>query len=165
MAEMFLGEIRLMSFSFAPKGWAMCNGQTLAISQNQALFSLLGTQYGGNGVQTFALPDLQGRVPMHFGNGHVQGESSGEPSHMLLTSELPAHTHLAQGSPTAADQPVPTGAVLGLANNLYHAATNQVALGPSSVAITGGSQPHENRQPFLTLNFCIALTGIFPSRN
>jgi microcystin-dependent protein len=165
MSERFLGEIRLMSFNFAPKGWALCNGPFLPISQNQALFSLLGTTYGGNGTTTFQLPNLQGRVPMHFGNGHTQGQSSGEPNHTLLTSELPTHTHLAQGSPTAANQPVPTGAVLGQANNLYHAATNQVALGPSSVATAGASQPHENRQPFLTLTFAIALQGIFPSRN
>lgn len=165
MAEPFLSEIRIMSFVFAPRGWALCNGQLLPINQNQALFSLLGTTFGGDGRVNFALPGLQARAPMHVGNGHTLGERGGEAAHTLSISELPTHTHQAMASPTNADAPAPTGAVLGAAANSYRAADNLVALGPSSIANAGGSQAHQNLQPFLTLNFCIALQGIFPSPN
>lgn len=165
MPEPFLGEIRIMSFNFAPKTWAMCNGQFLPIAQNQALFSLLGTMYGGNGQTTFALPDLRGCVPMHFGSGHTQGEKAGQQAHTLTISELPMHTHFAQASPTNANTPIPSNNFLGAANNLYNPPTALTTLNPATVTNIGGSQAHQNMQPFLTLTFCIALIGIFPSQN
>ncbi|WP_300680567.1 tail fiber protein [Nocardioides sp.] len=169
MAEPFLGEIRLMSFVFPPKGWAQCNGQLMPINQNQALFSLLGTVYGGNGVTTFALPDLRGRVPISFGAGtagsHPLGAAGGAATHTLALSELPAHTHRVNGTNVAATTSTPQGNVLGAAPDQYTtSATSLTYLAPTSVATTGGTQAHENRQPFLTLNFCIALQGIFPSQ-
>lgn len=165
MAEPFLSEIRLFSFNFAPKGWALCNGQLLPINQNQALFSLLGTTYGGNGQTNFALPNLQGRVPIHFGGSHTLGETGGEQNHTLTQAELPPHTHVARASPANADSPVPGNNLLASANNLYTSPLNLTALLPASVSSAGGSQAHLNMQPFLTLNFCIALQGIFPSRS
>jgi microcystin-dependent protein len=167
MAEPFLGEIRMMSFNFPPKGWALANGQVLPINQNQALFSLFGTMYGGNGQTTFAIPNLRGQVPIHFGSGFTQGETAGQTSHTLTTAEMTAHTHVAQGTTTNADQPVPTGNFLGAANNMYAPANagGLTTLDPSSVSNVGGSQPHENMQPYLTISFCVALQGIFPSRN
>jgi microcystin-dependent protein len=168
MSEPFLSEIRLMSFTFAPKGWALCNGQLLPINQNQALFSLLGTTYGGNGSTTFGLPDLRGRVSMHAGSGHSQiGEKGGEAAHTLTQSELPMHTHLAAASTaTQGGHQTPDNRYLGGGGNVYHPLAPQLTtLRPDSVAVTGGSQPHENRQPYLTLSFCIALQGIFPSPN
>jgi len=165
MAEPFLSEIRIMSFVFAPKGWALCNGQLLPINQNQALFSLLGTTYGGDGRVNFALPDLQARVPIHAGSGHTLGERGGEQAHTLSIAELPTHTHVEQASPSTGDTPNPTGAVLASASNVYRAADSPTALNPASVTSVGGSQAHLNMQPFLTLSFCIALQGIFPSQN
>ena len=166
MAEPFLSEIRLMSFVFAPKGWALCNGQLLPINQNQALFSLLGTTFGGDGRVNFALPDLRGRTPIHVGSGHTLGERGGEQAHTLSIAELPEHTHVLQGSNTAGNVANPSGAVLAQALNVYSANQgNLVALNPASIVNTGGSQAHLNMQPFLTLNFCIALQGIFPSPN
>lgn len=165
MAEPFLSEIRLFSFNFAPKGWAQCNGQLLPINQNQALFSLLGTTYGGNGQTTFALPNLQGRVPIHMGSGHTLGELGGEQSHTLTLTEIPQHTHIAHASPANADAPVPGNNLLASANNVYAPPANLTSLHPASITNAGGSQPHLNMQPFLTVNFCIALQGIFPSRN
>ena len=165
MAEPFLSEIRIMSFNFAPKGWAMCNGQLLPINQNQALFSLLGTTYGGDGRVNFALPNLQGNTPIHTGNGHTLGERGGEQNHTLAVTELPAHTHVLNASSTPANTNVPTGAYVASVNNAYTAAANLVALSPASVANAGNSQAHLNVQPFLVLNFCIALQGIFPSQN
>jgi microcystin-dependent protein len=165
MAEPFLSEIRVMSFNFPPKGWAMCNGQLLPINQNQALFSLLGTTYGGDGRVNFALPNLQGITPIHVGSGHTLGEKGGEQNHTLGIAELPVHTHVLNASSTPADTNVPTGAYVASVNNAYTAAANLTALSPESVANTGGSQPHFNMQPFLVLNFCIALQGIFPSQN
>jgi microcystin-dependent protein len=166
MAEPFLSEIRLMSFSFAPKGWALCNGQLLPINQNQALFSLLGTTYGGNGQTNFALPDLQGRAPIHVGSGHTLGERGGEPAHTLSIAELPTHTHVLSGSSADGSQPIPAANLLARAApaNPYLAPSNLVASNPASVANVGGSQAHLNMQPFLTLTFCIALQGIFPSQ-
>ena len=166
MAEPFLAEIRIMSFIFAPKGWALCNGQFLPINQNQALFSLLGTTYGGDGRTTFALPNLRGRTPMHAGNGHVLGEASGKTSHTLITNELPTHTHALQGTSDDATVATPAGYALARSRNqLYHGTADLTALHPATMANVGGSQPHENLQPYETLSFCIALQGIFPSPN
>jgi microcystin-dependent protein len=165
MATPFLGELKIISWNFAPKGWALCNGQLLPINQNQALFSILGTTYGGNGTTTFALPDLRGRVPIHVGQGFTQGQAAGQEFHTLTQSEMPMHTHIANANSGNATTPIPTGNLLGAGNNMYAQPTNLVTLDPSSVTNVGGSQPHENRQPFLVLNYCIALTGIFPSRN
>lgn len=165
MAEPFLSEIRIMSFDFPPKGWAFCNGQLLPINQNQALFSLLGTTYGGDGRVNFALPDLRARTPIHMGSGHTLGERGGEQSHTLSLPELPAHTHVLHGSSTAAETNAATGAYLATVNNAYGAAANLVALSAAEVGNVGGGQAHLNMQPFLTLSFCIALQGIFPSRN
>ncbi|HRQ64618.1 MAG TPA: tail fiber protein [Xanthomonadaceae bacterium] len=166
MAEPFLSEIRLMSFVFAPKGWALCNGQTLPINQNQALFSLLGTTYGGNGQTNFALPDLRGRTPIHVGSGHSLGQSGGEQAHTLSVAELPTHVHAVNASSAASGgSAAPTGRYLGGGNNVYHAPASLTAMNPASVGNAGGSQAHLNMQPFLTINFCIALQGIFPSPN
>ncbi|MBE0611630.1 MAG: phage tail protein [Dehalococcoidia bacterium] len=165
MAEPFLAEIRIMSFEFAPKGWALCNGQLLPINQNQALFSLLGTTYGGDGRVNFALPDLRARVPVHEGNGHTLGERSGEQAHTLSISEMPAHTHLVQASPAPGTAVNPANAMLAAASNVYRPADSLTALNAASVTSVGGSQAHLNMQPFLALNFCIALQGIFPSQN
>jgi microcystin-dependent protein len=165
MAEPFLSEIRIFSFNFAPKGWALCNGQLLPINQNQALFSLLGTTYGGDGRVNFGLPNLQGRVPIHVGNGHVLGERGGEQNHTVTISELPTHIHTAQGTSTNGDSVIPGADLLGGASNLYSGPASLTTLIPSSVSNVGGSQAHLNMQPFLTLNFSIALQGIFPSPN
>jgi microcystin-dependent protein len=165
MSEPFLSEIRLMSFNFAPKGWAMCNGQLLPINQNQALFALLGTTYGGDGRVNFALPDLRGRVPIHMGNAHTLGERAGEQAHTLTLAEMPGHFHALNGTSAAADSNDPTGHYLGLVNNAYASAQNLVALAASEIGNAGGSQAHTNMQPYLSLTFCIALQGIFPSQN
>jgi microcystin-dependent protein len=165
MAEPFLSEIRIFSFVFAPKGWALCNGQLLPIAQNQALFSLLGTTFGGDGRVNFGLPNLQGRTPIHAGNGHTLGSNGGEQAHTISTAELPTHTHLVNSSSAATGGNAnPTNRFLGGGNNVYHAASNLVAMNAGSLTSTGGSQAHLNMQPFLTLNFCIALQGIFPSQ-
>lgn len=166
MADPFIGEIRLMSFNFAPREWAQCNGQLLQIGQNQALFSLLGTTFGGNGQTTFALPDLRGRVPIHAGASHTLGERAGEQAHTLSVAELPQHQHAAQGTSATGDTPVaPTNLLADSPSQLYAAPGAMTPLQPTSVSTVGGSQAHLNMQPFLTLNFCIALNGIFPSRN
>jgi microcystin-dependent protein len=161
----FMGELKLMAFNFAPKGWAMCNGQFLPINQNQALFSLLGTTYGGNGQTTFALPDLRGRVPMHFGQGFLQGQAGGQEFHTVTQSEMPQHVHQLSATSTDANGPNPTNAILASSNNAYTTPASLTSLDPSSITSVGGSQPHENRQPSLVLNWCIALQGVFPSRN
>lgn len=167
MSEPFLAEIKIMAFSFAPKGWALCNGQILPINQNQALFSLLGTTYGGNGQTTFALPDLRGRTPVHTGPTVTLGQKAGEENHTVINSEMPAHNHPVSASSTQSDAPVPAGNLLGADTTSIYAPAdaNLVALVPGTISTAGGSQPHNNMQPYLTLNFCIALQGIFPSRN
>jgi microcystin-dependent protein len=167
VAEPFLSEIRIMSFVFAPKGWALCNGQLLPINQNQALFSLLGTTFGGDGRVNFGLPDLRARVPIHVGSGHTLGERGGEQAHTLSIAELPTHTHVLNGSSAAANAspPTPIGNLLGDSSpaQAYGAPSALVAMSAASVTNVGGSQAHLNTQPFLTLSFCIALQGIFPS--
>jgi microcystin-dependent protein len=165
MAEPFLSEIRIMSFVFAPRGWALCNGQLLPINQNQGLFSLLGTTFGGDGRVNFALPDLRGRIPIHVGSGHTLGERGGEPAHTLSIAELPTHTHVLSATSSDATQPIPSGNLLArqAPANPYIAATALGAMNAGSIPNVGGSQAHLNMQPFLTLTFAIALQGIFPS--
>ncbi|MFN2623000.1 MAG: phage tail protein [Chthoniobacterales bacterium] len=164
MAEPFLSEIRIMSFDFAPKGWALCNGQLLPINQNQALFSLLGTTFGGDGRVNFALPDLRSRTPIHVGSGHTLGERGGEQAHTLSIAEIPTHVHVLNGSSNTGTAIIPTGQTLSVTpNQIYTQPANLTSLSPASVGNTGGSQAHLNMQPFLTLSFCIALQGIFPS--
>ena len=170
MAEPFLSEIRIMSFNFAPKGWATCSGQLLPINQTQALFSLLGTTFGGDGRVNFALPNLQGRTPIHAGNGHTLGESGGQQTHTLNNSEMPQHTHLVNALNTGAtsgNTSSPIGNFLATSSpaTLYNSGgLNQVPLATNTVSNYGGSQAHLNMQPFLALNFSIALQGIFPSQ-
>lgn len=167
--EPMIGEIMITGFGFPPKGWALCDGQLMPINQNQPLFSLLGTTYGGDGRVTFGLPDLRGRTPMHTSAGHVLGERGGEQSHTLSIAELPTHGHALQATSVPATTAVPSGSVLlaqSTASSLYGAqGANAVAMAPNALAPTGGSQAHLNMQPFLVLSFCIALVGSFPSRN
>ena len=162
----FLGEIRITGFDYAPKGWALCNGQFMPIKQNQALFSLLGTMYGGNGQTTFALPDFRGRVPLHMGPTNTLGTRAGEEAHTLTQSELPQHIHFAQANSAAGGVIIPVGNLLAASvNQLYTDFANPVAMNPATVTNTGGSQPHNNMQPYLVLSFMIALEGFFPSQN
>jgi microcystin-dependent protein len=175
MADPFIAEIRIFPFTFAPRGWAFCNGQLLPLSQNTALFSLLGTYYGGNGKSNFALPDLQGNAPMHPGQGpglslHDLGEQSGSQFVTLIETEMPAHTHQLRGNNTAGDSPVPTPST-SLARfgtlNMYQQTVNANLTNMAFQALSpaGGSLPHNNMMPYLTLNFCIALQGVFPPRS
>ncbi len=167
MAEPFLSEIRIMSFGFPPKGWALCDGQLLPINQNQGLFSLLGTTYGGDGRVNFGLPNLQGRVPIHMGGSHTLGERGGEQGHTLSISEIPTHVHTASASPKSdnTNGAIPTGNFLASPlSQTYSPPTALGAMKPTTLANTGGSQAHLNMQPFLVLNFSIALQGIFPSQ-
>jgi microcystin-dependent protein len=167
MSTPFIGELKLVSFNFPPKGWSACNGQLLAINQNQALFSLLGTYYGGNGIQTFALPNMQGRTPISMGNGFTIGQVAGEESHTLLAAETPAHSHTVNANSGTATTNAPGGNYLAATTAGFYAAAAQASgtLNSQSVTTSGGSQPHENRQPYLVMNWVIALAGIFPSRN
>jgi microcystin-dependent protein len=165
MAEPFLSELRLFSFNFAPKGWAMCNGQLLPINQNQALFSLLGTTYGGNGQTNFALPDLRGRVPLHVGAGLTLGQRGGEEDHTLSTDEMPMHVHVANASSRDGDTNLPGAGLMATAANVYGPAQALTPLVAGTTTDAGGSQPHSNMQPYLSLTWAIALQGIFPSPN
>ena len=169
MSEPFLAEIKIFSFTFAPRGWAACNGQFLPINQNQALFSLLGTTYGGNGQTTFALPDLRGRAPMHkstSSGGFIQGQVGGERAHTLTVNELPTHVHVAAATQSAATTNLPAGLLLANVNlNAYAQPGPLQPLAPDTLGAVGGSQPHNNMSPYLELNYCIALQGIFPTQN
>jgi len=165
MSTPFMAEIKIISWNFAPKGWAFCNGQFLPINQNQALFSILGTTYGGNGQTTFALPDFRGRVPVHVGDGLVQGQAGGQEFHTVTSSEMPAHNHPVSATAAAGTVNLPAGNYLANSNVSPYRTVADTTLNAAEVSNVGGSQPHENRQPFLVLNFIIALQGIFPSRN
>ncbi len=166
MSDPFLGEIKIIAWNYAPQGWAFCNGQFLPINQNQALFSLLGTMYGGNGQTTFGLPDFRGKVPIHVGAGFTQGQTGGETAHTVTQSEMPQHIHIAQGSSQNGADAAPTNNLLGPFVGLYAApGQNLVALNAATIGNVGGSQAHNNMMPYLVLNFMIALIGIFPSRN
>lgn len=171
MSEPFLAEVRMVGFNFPPRGWALCDGQILPINQNQSLYSLLGTTYGGDGRTSFALPDLRGRTPIHVGrsNGGVQhelGQKSGEESHTLSEPEMPQHTHKLLATNTGNGSTSPADNVFANAGaDLYNAADSLVDLNAGAVSNVGGGQAHENMQPYLALNFCIALRGLFPSRN
>jgi microcystin-dependent protein len=167
MSEPFLAEIRLVSFNFPPKGWALCNGQLLPINQNQALFSVLGTTYGGDGRTTFALPNLQGRVPLQTGGGFALGQSGGEAAHVLTVGEIPAHSHTAAAASEAGSAQSPQGNFWAAVGpfEAFSDAPPDTTLNPGAIATTGANQAHDNMPPFLVLNFVIALQGIFPSRN
>ena len=165
MSTPYLGEIKIVSFNIVPKGWALCNGQLLPINQNQALFSLLGTTYGGNGQTNFALPNLQGRTPVHVGGGIILGERGGESVHTLNISELPAHTHTPVGSANQANAASPNGNLWAAQTSGAYSSTANTYMMPASILAAGGSQPHENMSPYLVLYFIIALQGIFPSTN
>jgi microcystin-dependent protein len=166
MSTPFLSEVKIVSFNFPPKGWAFCNGQTMSIQQNAALFSLLGTTYGGNGTTTFQLPNLQGLMPIHQGSGFSLGQAGGASSVTLIVSQIPSHTHQANGTTAAPSSGSP-------ANNLwcqnsvntYSDQSPGAAMAAGSIGNAGGSQPHDNMSPYLVLNFVIALQGIYPSRN
>ena len=167
--EVFIGTIQPFAFNFAPRDWALCNGQTLSLAQYQTLFALIGVTYGGNGQTTFQLPNLRGRVPIHMGNGHTLGEAAGSTAVTVNIQQLPTHTHFVQASTTNGDQPFPSNPnpnVLAALNAaIYNAPSNLQTLSPAAVTSVGGSQPHNNMMPYLVLNFIIALQGIFPSRN
>jgi len=166
MGTPFMSEVKIISWNFAPKGWALCNGQFLPINQNQALFSLLGTTYGGNGQTTFALPDLRGKVPIHMGGGFDEGQAGGQTAHTLTLSEMPAHNHILQGSSNVADFVAPSSTTMAGAGTVSLYATGALTtLLPQTITNAGGSQAHENMQPYLVLNFIIALQGAFPSQN
>ena len=167
MSEPFLAEIRIVGFNFAPRGWAFCDGQILPINQNQSLYSLLGTNYGGDGRTSFALPDLRSRTPIHRSDGHPLAQKSGAETVTLTAAEIAAHTHAAKASSSPGNSPVPVGGVLGEVANIYRdpEAATMTALRSGTVTNAGGGQGHDNMQPFTTLSFCIALRGLFPSRN
>lgn len=167
MSQPFIAEVKIISWNFPPKGWAFCNGQLLPINQNQALFSILGTTYGGDGRVNFALPNLQGRAPIYQGQGFLLGNLGGEETHTLTSQEMAAHNHIAQGSTAAANTDNPAGNVLAASNFPLYASqiSSLTTIDPGTITNAGGGQPHNNMQPYLVLNFIIALQGIFPSRN
>lgn len=169
----FIGEIRMFGGNFAPKGWAFCNGQLLSISQNTALFSLLGTTYGGNGTTTFGLPDLRGRAPLHWGQGpglspYAQGEQGGQEQSTLIANQMPTHSHAANAASGGGNVTGPSGAVWAAStqrDTLYSNGGPGATMSPAAIGNAGGNQPHENRQPYLTVSFIIALEGIYPPRD
>ncbi len=165
MSEPFLAEIRIVGFNFAPRGWAYCDGQILPINQNQSLYSLLGTTYGGDGRTSFALPEMRGRVPIHVGSGHAQGQRTGTESVTLTAAEIPSHNHVVRGTSTTASQAVPNNTLLPASNNAKPFASSGTGTMNSSSISTSGGQAHNNMQPTLAMHFCIALQGLFPSRN
>ncbi|MGE7113762.1 phage tail protein [Lysinibacillus sp. NPDC047702] len=165
MAEPYLGEVRLFSIHYAPRGWLSCEGQLLPINQNQALYSLLGTVYGGDGVTTFALPDLRGRVPIHVSPSLPLGKKAGEETHTLTTNEMSQHTHQVYGSSSPASATSPQGNVWANMGNLYASNTTVVTMNSAALSTAGGGQTHNNMQPYLAVRFCIAIQGIYPSRN
>jgi len=171
MSEPFLAEVRIVGFNFAPRGWAFCDGQILPINQNQSLYSLLGTTYGGDGRTSFALPDLRGRTPIHVGrsdggDAHREGQKGGEETHTLSANEMPQHRHALKASSAQPTTPVPTGNALAASlNELYVDPSDLAAMHAGTVTNVGGGQAHDNMQPYLALNYCIALQGLFPSRN
>ena len=165
MADPFIGEIRMMAFTYPPKGWAQCNGQLMPINQNQALYSLIGPVWGGDGRTTFALPDLRGRAPIHAGNGHFLSERAGQEAHTLTLSAMPLHTHVANASATDGNTNLPGGNLPAAAANVYGPAGSLTTVEPATVSTAGGTQPHTNMMPSLPLLFCLALQGIFPSPN
>ena len=166
MSEPFLAEIRIVGFNFAPRGWAFCDGQILPINQNQSLYSLLGTTYGGDGRTSFALPDLRGRVPIHVSTNHRQGQKSGEETHTLSVAEMPQHDHSLQATNNGGGSPSPTGNVFSNAgSDIYGSPQQLLGVDSQTVSAVGGGQAHDNMQPYLVVNFCIALQGLFPSRN
>lgn len=167
MSDPYLGEIKVISFNFPPRGWAFCNGQSMPINQNQALYSVLGTQYGGDGITTFMLPNLQGRTAIHQGQGYQVGTAGGEAAHTLTINELPRHTHQAMGQSAVSSPGVsPAGSVwAGVSNADLFAAIPAGQMSPNAIGMAGANQPHQNTPPFLALNYVIALQGIFPSRN
>lgn len=176
MADPFIAEIRMFGGNFAPRGWAFCNGQTIAIAQNTALFSLLGTTYGGNGTTTFALPNLQARVPLGFGQGpglsfYSLGEQTGQPTVTLLSTQMPAHTHVPNGTSLAGGSTDPANNLWASSVGgrtpppLYSAGAPNTPMSPAAISIAGSGQPHENQQPYLAVSYIIALVGVFPARN
>ncbi|MFK7972209.1 MAG: phage tail protein [Bacteroidia bacterium] len=165
MSEPFLAEIRIMGFNFAPRGWAQCDGQILPINQNQSLYSLLGTTYGGDGRTSFALPDLRGRVPIHRSSSHSLGSKSGTEVHSLTEAEMASHNHEVRAKSTNGNSPLTAGNTLASYNNGYADASSLVEMPPGTTSSAGGGQAHDNMQPYTTLNFCIAIIGLFPSRN
>ena len=165
MAQPYVGEIRMFAGNFAPAGWMFCEGQLLPISENETLFNLIGTTYGGDGQSTFALPDLRGRIPLHFGNGFILAETGGAEEITLTVNQIAAHSHPFLASSNQANTNSPTAAVLAkTGGSIYNAGTNPVAMAPQAVTGTGGSQPHNNFQPYLCVDFIISLFGIFPSQ-
>ena len=166
MSTAYISEIRAFSFGFPPRGWARCDGALLPINQYQALFSLLGTTYGGNGQTNFGLPDLRGRVPMHAGSGFVIGQAGGEAAHTLTSPEMPNHNHVVNGTKSVGDQVIAGGNLFAnVTANLYASSAPNQPVAAGTVGAVGGSQPHTNLAPYLVLTLCIALQGIFPSRN
>lgn len=167
MSQPFLAEVKIVGFNFPPRGWAFCDGQILPINQNQSLYSLLGTIYGGDGRTSFALPGLRGRTPIHVSGGHPQGQKSGEETHQLSTGEMPSHDHVLQASTEVGNSPIvqPGAALAASQNPIYAADSNLADMNAASVTTVGSNQSHDNMMPWIALNFCIALTGTFPSRN
>lgn len=166
MAQPYVGEIRMFAGNFAPAGWMFCEGQLLPISENETLFNLIGTTYGGDGQSTFAMPDLRGRIPVHQGNGFILAETGGVEDITITISQIPSHSHVFMGAGSVANDPNPAGNVVGesLVASLYQSAAPNAPMATDSLAAVGGSQPHSNFQPYLCINFIISLFGIFPSQ-